>query len=215
MKHLKYNKTKATKYVLGIKINSYFGNETLDDDISYIVCANLSDSLKAYQVSKKKENIADTSNIRKSRRLNPQPIDVNTLKEVVVSYGDEEVVIELEEEKVVEDQKTNKKYHCQQTVAFNHMKFKIPYNKLRPYKQKRRVNEMAREIIGACVQRKIGNPKDLDDFLIGNIDVAQQINLFIEMVKQQIQWIMKVNLASLPKLVLDSERNNSKNNKNT
>ena len=49
-KQQKCNRTKATNCVLGVKINSYFGIETLDDDISYIVCANISDSLKAYQV---------------------------------------------------------------------------------------------------------------------------------------------------------------------
>ena len=90
-KHRKCNRTKATNCVLGVKINSYFGIETLDDDISYIVCSNISDSLKSYKAPKKKEYIGDTSSVL------PNSLTANTMMTSNSSITEVELLKKQEE----------------------------------------------------------------------------------------------------------------------
>ena len=90
-KHRKCNRTKATKCVLGVKINSFFGIETLDNDISYIVCSNISDSLKSYKAPKKKEYIGDTSSVL------PNSLTANTMMTSNSSITEVELLKKQEE----------------------------------------------------------------------------------------------------------------------
>ena len=74
-------------------------------------------------------------------------------------------------------------------------KFKLSFAKLSMLERERRVKKTAHFIIGACVDKNKLQTQQ-ESYLLGNVELAAEINMFFHLVKNQIQTIMNINFET-------------------